>query len=150
MITVRNEFETVPAFENIAGCSLGTESARATAFEMIEALERVSSYDCKALYKDLASATDDDIDYLFDTQQEIADLLDEHMPMPEFCRVTLQDNEWLVLPSIESALEECESFEDYPEERRGDSILVVNDHGNVTCMQWDPSKNEYSTIWDMV
>ena len=91
---------------------------------------------------------------MFDIQRTIAECLDSDMPMPEFCSVVLDDNEWRVVPSIESADEDCENFDDYQDEYKGDFILVTNDHGNVTCQQWKPPfvncLPEYITIWDMV
>jgi len=154
MITVRNEFETVPAYEHIAGSSLGTWTNRETTIALIKTLETTSNYDCAPLYKEMAETTDDDTDFMFETQHEVASYLDDYMPMPEFCSVVLDDNEWRVVPSIEQADDECKNFSDYPDTYQGDFILVTNDHGNVTCQQWKPAfvncAPEYVTIWDMV
>ena len=147
MITVRNQFESVPAYEHVAGCSLGTWSNRESACALLDALETTSHHDCAPLWKVIAE-NHDESDIWFDVQDEIAQLLNENMPMPEFCSVTLQDNEWHVLPSLECAQDEATSLDDYPDDYVSDYILVVNDHGNVTCQQW--SGGEYVTIWDMV
>lgn len=149
MITAKNEFETVPAFEHIAGCFLGTWSNRESTCELLRTLHKVSDYDCMKLWQDIAYAGDDS-DQWFEIQDEIAELLNEYMPMPEFCRVVLDDNEWKIIPSIELADEDCKNFDDYQDDYQGDFILVTNDHGNVTCQQWLQGEMTYITIWDMV
>jgi len=153
MITVRNQFEGVPAFEHIAGSSFGNWSNRETACALLSTLEKVSDYDCSKFYIDIAELHDES-DQWFDFQDEIAELLNEYMPMPEFCSVVLEDNEFTVRPNLEAAQDDCHTFNDYPDKKIPDShsdfILVVNDHGNVTCQQWDYGKSEYITIWDMV
>ena len=150
MITVRNEFETVPAFEHIAGSSFGTGSNRESACQLLKTLQTVSGYDCLKLWQDIAETNDENFDQLIDIQDEIAELLNEYMPMPEFCSVVLDDNEWRVIPSIENADEDCKNFADYQDDYQGDFILVTNDHGNVTCQQWLQGEMVYVTIWDMV
>lgn len=149
MITARNEFETVPAYEHLAGSSFGTWTERETVFRLLEIVDSTTNQDTLSLYKDLAKYGDDDT-VIMELADDAVDLLNESMPMPEFCSVTLNDNEYHVMPCLGNAQEECVSYEDYPEEKHGDFILVVNDHGNVTCQQWDYNKLEYVTIWDMV
>jgi len=149
MITTQNEFIPVKAFTHIAGSSLGTWSNRDTACQMVTILNQVSQYDCAKLWEDIATESDDGA-YLIDVQDDVADLLNEYMPMVEFCTVCLEDGEWSVIPSIELADDECENFSDYQDDYKGDFILVTNDHGNVTCMQWNDIEREYITIWDMV
>ena len=152
MITTRNEFETVPAYEHLSGSSFGTWSDRETTITLINILDTVQSHiDTKPLYKELAELSDDDDSgAMFDLQNDVMDHLNYYMPMPEFCSVVLDDNEFTVIPSIELADEDCKNFADYQDTYQGDFILVTNDHGNVTCQQWDYNKLEYTTIWDMV
>jgi hypothetical protein len=146
MITTSNEFETVPAFETLAGSSLGTWSNRAIAYELVSILEKVSQFDCLDFYKTIA-ACEDDSDILIIIQEDIVEKLNEYMPMPEFCTVTLQDGEWIVIPYIDDDLKRVA---DIPEAYTDDYVLFVNDHGNVTCYQWNDTKREYVSIWDMV
>ncbi len=69
MITVRNEFEEVPAFEHIAGCSLGTWTNRETTNEMLSVLDTVQyKVDVNALYKVLACIPDDNAEFMFELQ----------------------------------------------------------------------------------
>lgn len=151
MITARNEFETVPAYEHLAGSSFGTWSDRETTIALINALDTVQSHvDTKPLYKELAALNDDNSESMIEMQEEVTDHLNYYMPMPEFCSVELYDNEFSVMPNLESAKEDCGILTEYPEVRTTDNILVVNDHGNVTCQQWNYNKLEYVTIWDMV
>jgi len=150
MLTARNEFETVEAFTNIAGCSIGTESARQTTVDMLKAVETttgIHGMTTDRLWKELAELSDEETDAMFEIQEECALLLDESMPMPAYCSVTLQDNEWTVIPYID---EELDRVSDHPDFNIGDHVLLVNDHGNVDCLQWDYSDNEYKSIWAMV
>ncbi len=155
MITARNEFETVPAFEHIAGSNNGSWTMRETAFSLISTLETISSYDTSRLYKDLAECNDDD-GYLDDMQLEVMELLNEYMPMPEFCSVSLNDGEYTVTPYIDE-YDDTPRLSDYPDTLYKDesgmvhyTIFIVNDHGNVTCQTWNDQKREYITQWDIV
>jgi len=149
MITARNEFETIPAFTTIAGSSHGQQSQRETTLELIDNLSLTSQYNCESLYRELAEMTDND-ENMFDLQDEVAQYIYDNAPLPEFCSVTLQDNEYIVLPCLESAEEECKKVADIPDDNQGDFILYVNDHGNVTCLQWNEGCRAYDVIWDMV
>lgn len=150
MLSVRNEFETVPAFETIAGSSIGVSSDRETTAEMIEAVETTTSIhklSTDRFWQELARLSDDNSGEMYEIQEECADLLNESMPMPEFCSVTLEDNEWRVIPEIDDYLTRVS---DIPEEYSEDYLLLVNDHGNVTCLEWNNNTREYQSIWDMV
>lgn len=149
-ISVKNEFETVPAFTTIAGSHLGNQSNRETTIEMLNAVETttgIHGMTTNRLWIDLASNHDDDMESMFYIQQECADLLNESMPIPEFCSVELHDNEWTVIPYID---EEVTRVEDIPDNYSEDYLLLVNDHGNVTCLEWNYNKREYKDIWAMV
>lgn len=158
MITVRNEFETVPAFTNVAGCSLGTQTARETTAEMIGVLHTVTQVHTEPFWKDLAETTDEDTQNMFEIQQEVANDLDIHMPMPQFCSVTLQDNEWTVLPQDLDNIDQDEGMtktDELPDEYLNDFVAVVNDHGNVTMYQWEIHTGNiqfgsYKEIWAVV
>jgi len=147
-ITVNNEFETIPAFTHVAGDTAGTWSQRQIAVEMAKTLETVSSdsYICHQTFIDIASSDDDD-QFLMDVQQNLADMLTEHAPIPDYTNIALQDGEWFVKPYLD---DELQRFDDCPDEFSDDTILIVNDHGNVTCMQWSESEKEYQSIWAMV
>lgn len=153
MITVRNEFEAVPAFEHIAGDSLGTWTERETTTALIEVLETVSQVDTARLWKDLAMLSDDDFGDMLDIQEEVVCELNESMAMPAYCHVTLQDNEWRVTPYIDEEVV-CMSTDvwyEVDQNQHGfDHVYVVNDHGNVTCWEWREDKVEYVPIWAMV
>ena len=146
MLTARNEFETIPAWTTIAGSSFGTQSHRETTVELLKAVDLTTDADTRRLWVDLAECNDDNVEFMFDIQRDAADLLNDHAPLPDYCTVDLQDNEWTVLPyMIENDLAR---FEDIPDTFEGDHVLIVNDHGNVTCMRWTGS--EYESIWAMV
>ena len=148
MITARNQFEAAPAYEHIAGCSLGTWSNRETAIALLEAIDTVADHDAAGKLWREAAKTHDESEWWFEIQDEAAEMLNDYLPVPEFCSVQLIDSEYSVLPSLEAAEEEATKLDDYPEDYISDYILVVNDHGNVTCQQWQ--NGEYVTIWDMV
>ena len=148
MITTRNEFEPVPAFTTVAGCTIGTQTPRETTLELIDVADKVSAHiDCKTAYRDLAAMPDDMSQDMFELQEDIADQLNYYMPMPPCCSVTLQDNEWIVLPYIDDDLPR---FDEVPEEFSEDVIYTVNDHGNVSCYWWNSNDREYVEQWTMV
>ena len=155
MITANNEFETVPAFTHIAGCSLGTWSQLDNLQGCIDAVSSTTQTDCKE-YKAMIDKYDHGNDisshdsFIIDEMiEEMIDILNNDMPIPDSCSVSWQDNELLVLPYID---DEIPRYEDIPDNlQNGDyTIYVVNDHGNVTCMYWDDQKREYISQWDMV
>ena len=84
---------------------------------------------------------------MFDIQRDCADLLSNDAPIADYCTVSLEDNEWRVLPYLD---DELPRFEECPESFEGDNVLVVNDHGNVTCYWWNSSERQYSEVWAMV
>ena len=153
MLTARNEFETIEAWTTIAGCSLGTQSHRATTVELLKAVDLVTNADTRLLWVDLAECSDDNIEFMFDIQRDAAELLTEHAPLPDYCTVDLCENEWMVLPyMIEGDLPR---LSDTPDDYQGDNVLVVNDHGNVSCMRWvdayaEPGCGRYIEQWSMV
>lgn len=151
-ISARNEFEPIPCFTHIAGCSSGSWTPRETACQLIKTLETVSDYDCFRLWRDLAESSDDD-QYTVDIQDEACDLLNEYAVLPDYCYIGLDDCEFRVLPNVEDAREECLSVDELPE-RPVDSdqylVLHVNDHGNATLYQWSDQKREYIEVWAVV
>lgn len=91
-------------------------------------------------WKDLANTNDDDVD--------VADyerIFDDYDVLPASCYITWQDNELIVLPFID---DDVPRLPDYPESFVEDVVYVVNDHGNITCQEWNGKK--YVTVWDMV
>jgi len=153
MITVRNEFEPVPAFEHISGDSLGTWTQRETTSAMIQAVYMTTSVDTLHAWRDLAETNDDDLENMVDIQDWCAGELIEHMPMPFSCTVALGDNEWRVVPYIDDEVPRMstDDWDEVDQNQHGfDHVYVVNDHGNVTCWEWRQDKVEYVSIWAMV
>ena len=142
MVTVRNEFEAIPAFEHLAGSSFGTWSDLEVTETMLEIARKVSS---TTFLPDLEPSEDDAQCVHYMVQQECAEEIQHHVA--PFCTVELLDNEWRVLPYID---DELPQVEDYPEEHIGDYILQVNDHGNVTLLEWQYNQNDYRSVWAMV
>ena len=148
MITVRNEFETIPAFESIAGDTFGTSTPREVTIEMLENLEKVTScIDLIPYYKTLAALSDESTDEMEEMQEELAGHFNDEAPLAPYCLVELQEGEWRVVPQID---DEVPRVDECPDEYMEDYVYVVNDHGNVTLMGWEHSKNEYQSIWSMV
>lgn len=149
MITVRNEFEAIPAFTHIAGCSLGTWSDYETTEAMVKAAVSVSSHgavlNLKAEFDALPDNDMDAQDAMYEMQQEAAEYIADHVD--DYCTVELRDGEWLVIPYID---DELPSFNDYQDDYRGQYILVINDHGNTTLQRWRFDKSEYETVWSVV
>ena len=161
MISVRNEFETIEAFTHIAGCSLGTHSARVTAVELIKALQTVTQHDCAGFWIDLAKCSDDEEADICDIQSDVADAFNEQAPMAESCSLSLEDSEWRVTPHID---DDMPKFEETPEDDEGfdsnpdndDHILVVNERGNTTLFAWCDYAIKYNQtngwveVWSIV
>lgn len=148
-------------FQTIAGSSYGQQSPRETAIELIAFCSLVEFKDTgadvatqKAFMEkvqeytyELASISDEETDSIFEIQEDLAALINDYLPLPVSCTVTLQDNEYIVLPYIDDSLPrlaEC------PETFVDDVIYSVNDHGNVDCFEWMPAKQEYKNVWSMV
>lgn len=151
-ISARNEFEPIPCFTHIAGCSLGSWTPRETACQLIKTLETVSSYDCVRLWRDLAESSDD-VQYTVDIQDEVCELLNEYAVLPDYCYIGLEDGEYRVLPDIDSAQEDClnvEELPDSPVDSEQYQVLQVNDHGNATFYCWNEQKQEYIEVWSVV
>ncbi len=154
MIGVRNEFETIPAFEVIAGSYIGGVSNREFTVDILKAIDTVcSDIVSDQHWRDLAECSDED-DYIAngDCIHDAVELFnDSVVTMPEFCHLDIRDNEAIVLPSLDLAEmdDDIVKLDEYPEKYAGVGfVLVVNDHGNVTCQRWNG--REYVTIWDMV
>tara|TARA_R100001143_G_scaffold28420_1_gene28079 strand:- start:2444 stop:2899 length:456 start_codon:yes stop_codon:yes gene_type:complete len=148
MITARHQFETIPAFTVIAGCSLGTWSDRESALAMLDAMAAVG-HDVTKHYRELAQDTDDNID--LDWYSDLAvDVLCDHTP--KYTYIGWQDGEFTVLPNVEEALEDLESGDELPDCRPVEGYFcLVNDHGNVTLYRWSgndvTSADDWSEIW---
>jgi len=148
MITAKNEFETISAFESLAGSSSGTWTDRETTAELIRVLDLVQNQISTAeYYQDLAKCSDDDTQTMYEIQQEVAGHIEYYAPLPDCCSVTLQDNEWQVIPYID---EDLPRLEDIPETYTEDLVYQVNDHGNVSLYKWHPNFREYREVWAMV
>lgn len=151
-IETRYEFETIPAWKIIAGCSLGTWTPQEVAIELLEVLEVVApNLETKKHWKDIAKYNQD-IVVMTEMQGELVELLNDHANLPAYCHIVLNENQWQVTPFIIEDDDDLPQVDDYPDERYEDSdhVLLVNDHGNINCLEWDCSRNEYRTIWAMV
>ncbi|GAF84818.1 unnamed protein product [marine sediment metagenome] len=154
MLTTRNEFETIPAFEVITGSSYGGFTPREIAVDLIYAIEKVTNLiDTKQDWQYLATYSDNELTEIDELISEYIQHLNYYAPIPDSCSIDWHDNELIVMPYID---DEIERFEDCPDDFSDDVIYVVNDHGNVTCYRWNPndvSGNQtgaYNAIWDMV
>ena len=152
MLTARNEFETIPAFEVITGSSYGGYTPREIAVDLINAVEQFGLCLYPEDWKNLATYEDNSQE-ISDFIIEYTDLLNDCAIIPDSCSLTWHDNELIVMPYVD---DEIEKFEDCPDDYSDDVIYVVNDHGNVTCYRWNPndvSGNQtgaYNEIWAMV
>ncbi len=153
MITTRNEFEVIPAFEVIAGSSQGGWSSREFAVTMLEACVTCTSSLMTDEWEELAGYADDDVEAIDEMIQDAMEHLIYNAPIPESCTIEWRDNEIIVLPFLD---DDIPRFEDCPDDHSEDVIYTVNDHGNVTCWQWNPNNVDgnqtgaYESIWDMV
>ena len=161
-ITVRNEFETIPAWTRIAGSSHETWTDREITCEMIKVLSEVTSRTniCNEFWKQVAEEPDSvasesrlaihsareskNPDHWIEIQDAVADEITLHLPA--YCYLTMKNNEWQVIPFIDKCLTQ---LDETPETYQDDHILVVNDHGNITCMEWDFGAEKYIPIWNM-
>jgi hypothetical protein len=153
-ITARNEFETIPAFEVITGSNYGGYTPREIAVDLITALGKVTGLiDTRSDWQELAAASDDESEVIESIISDYVDHLNYYAPIPESCSIRWHDNELIVLPYID---DEIPRYEECPDSFVDDVVYVVNDHGNVTCYQWNPndvSGNQtgaYNVIWEMV
>lgn len=157
MIDSRNEFETIPAFDVIAGSSMGGWSTRDFCASLIHAIETVSDRQCQETWKELARYSDiDDTDELGGLLEELIDDWNDCANMPDYCNLVFHDNELIVMPDVDSMLEETPSVNHIPDEfYQPDGIAHytlahVNDHGNVDYLVWNDAKREYEIAWSVV
>lgn len=158
-ITARNEFETIPAFTTIAGSTAGGWTEREVCIALLEAIDNVIGFsETFEKWKELAAIHDDDTLTFF--MDELVEYFNESVDtMPEFCSLQWQDNELLIVPNVDNALDDTQTLDVIPDVQnpiKDDSgqtaytITHVNDHGNVDLLQWDESKREYVIAWSVV
>lgn len=137
----------IEAFTHLAGSSYGTWTDYETTKAMVDIAIKVSGHPATLnLRQELETLGEDDISgAYFEIQQEASEYIQDYVE--DYCAVSLDDNEWRVTPYVD---DELPTFDDYQDDYQGDHILIVSDHGNVTCQRWDYDKAEYVTIWDMV
>ncbi len=159
MLSNTHEFETIPAYEVLAGCSLGTWSNRETCASMIINVERATQSDTATMWKDLARANDDDsMCVMDDIIRDCIDLLNDHAPLPVSCSIDWRDNEITVFPFLDDEIPKFAEVPDCLIEYRDsfgsagfdDVIYQVSDHGNVECYQWRADRLAYESVWSMV
>jgi hypothetical protein len=153
--------QSLRPFEVLAGSSHGLSTPRQTAIELIAfcnlfefsgtgadvAIQKAFQEKVQGYTYELASTADENSDDIFEIQEDLATLINEYVPLPVSCTLSLQDNEWIVLPYID---DELPRLDECPETFVDDVIYSVNDHGNVDCYEWIPAKQEYRNVWSMV
>jgi hypothetical protein len=145
MITAKNEFETVPAFEEVAW----GDNEREKAFALINALEAVAEQLSAGYYKELSQSSDEE--EIVNIQKEVVDELNGTLHMPPYCRIERDGDGWQVLPDHLPYFEQgLPPYEEVPAARELDVIMVVNDHGNVSCYSWNEGKGKYVEDWGVV
>jgi hypothetical protein len=151
MITTSKNLETIPAWEHVAGSSLGTWSEVEITEALIKAVESIRSdssvHELREDWEKLNYFLNgrQDHDAIYDFQVDAVDLINSHGTVEDYCTLDVQDGEWMVRPYID---DELPRFDDYQDDYQGDHVLIVNDHGNATCQRWNGKA--YVTIWDMV
>ena len=135
----------VEAFQTIAGSSLGGDTY-SIALDLVTWLHDfpndMSKEDFQKVFDwehELANdeVPDDEVD---DLLEEIKELAENVIDMPASCSLEFVDNELRVQPYID---------DDLPRIEAGNSTFYdVNDHGNVTCYNWDGES--YKPVWSMV
>ena len=149
MIDATNEFETIPAFEILAGSSFGTWSLREVAAEMISNVSKTTQVDTAMYWQELASATDNDLETMEWVITVCMEDMNTYSLIPDSCCIEWTDNEIVVMPYID---DEIPRFEDVPDSHVEDVIYQISDHGNCTCYRWDYSKSpaRYVEVWAIV
>ena len=154
---LKTSFENYQAFDHIAGSSFGTWTDRETACAMVEfldgSIERHPDYE--RLLKDVAETSDEDMcDLVTELGQDVADCIygdDWHY-------LAFHDNEFMVMPAVESVLEEHRESGDIGDETPdadstrpvGSTFVTVNDHGNVSLYRMAGTVEGWQEIWVVV
>ena len=149
------------AFDVIAGCSLGTWTQIMVLEELIDTLNFntngqqdgtkpcAGSRECaKDLIHDLDHIQPDNEDYDVLVDEMVIEAighLNYYAEIPESTTIGWRDNEVTVIPFID---EDNPRVADWPEDYLEDIVYLINDHGNVDCLEW--RNGEYRSIWDMV
>ena len=159
-ISTRNEFEVIPAFTTIAGGTAGGWTYREICVEILDALDRIVGFsETYNYWVDLERHEDYQV-IECNFVDELMDYWNEHVDtMPDFCWLTFHDNEAIVLPDVDSMLEETYRVDSIPdtmtpiEDEHGRvqrTLAHVNDHGNVDYLYFDDNKREYVIAWSVV
>ena len=151
MITPRNELETIPAWEHVAGDSIGVADQADTAQDLINAAVAICSDSSVLKLEPRLDALDGQYDIysaLVTNLQALAvAYINNHGTVEDYCTLNFRDGVWMIRPYVDS---ELPRFNDSPTTFEGDHILIVNDHGNVTCQRWNADEKDYITICAMV
>lgn len=89
-------------------------------------------------------------------EQKLADALNDEWEehLPPFTEVAYDPGtgDWRIMPMVECARECLPVFNDLADADDCEDlqILVVNDHGNVSYLEWHPVREEYVTVWAVV
>jgi len=150
-------------WETIAGCSLGTRTQREILIDLIKVAEKCEkeswpmiaqglvapSEEVNHWLRQLAQYSDEYFEHeMHEMAEDIVELIGSYLDLlPAYCSVLLNNGEWTITPYIDH---ELPRFESTPDEYVDDHVYVVNDHGNVSCMQWENEIKEYNCVWSMV
>lgn len=131
------------AFETITGSNIGNMSEMECAQDIIKLLSAIPETKEKAgKWQDelISMSLSDNESDVFDFLDELVDELRDYAETPESCSIDWEDNELRVIPYVD----DCGTILD-------DSVDVIyrsNDHGNITCYEFDG--DSYKAIWSMV
>ena len=135
------------AFDYLTGSNYGTMTEREICMDLVAILDEWRSDMTPEYYRALAGLHDTEHQELHDIQQEIIDHLDYYAERHPYTVFEWSNNELIVMPFID---DELEQVEECPESYSGDYLYLVNNHGNVDLLQWNPDTKEYRIVWSMV
>ena len=144
------------AFDVIAGSNHGGWTDRDIAAHLAATLSLVEDDDillraADEMFRDLAGTHDENID-VWDYTNQFNDLVYEYLP--PYTGIDWHDNELIVLPCVESMLEDMASLGAIGDELPDDTVArpaqcaVVSDHGNVAY--YEHNGKRWVEIWAVV
>ena len=109
---------------------------------------------------------DDSLEIEVSFQNDLIEILTEHLELPPFTFIDTRDGEYIVSVDYEE-INQLFAFDSCPhhkvidpqqtmndinaytdEDNFEDFITVINDHGNITLYRW--AENEYKEVWSIV
>ena len=155
---LKTSYENYEAFDHIAGSSFGTWSDRETAHAMIEFLNGSINTHPRyyELMSELAQCPDDELcDFLSDLDTEISEVF---WDTDDYLYAAFRDNEYTILPAIESAIEDHQNDNQIGEElpevdsthHCGETFVVVNERGNTSLYRFVDTVTGWQELWAVV